>query len=254
MYCSITNTDIIGNGIGSRGLSRGHSGIYVERGRQTVSLYNCNISHNTTSGICFFFANESLSLFHNTNDLLNDLRTNDNDIHGGDGGDNVHDNNDDDGSENTLHRRRSNNNNQNQNQPSAVIGGAHTAPSSLRQRQQIRFCMNHSSIVLNESEQVQVTAETLQFHVHNHQHHQHQANHHGGRIEDHRTMLQQLFDSTNNQLTLAPPTPPPVSDHDNSNNNDTSIVLPTATPKPRSTILSLLQLDHHHNHHHPTWY
>lgn len=52
----IVSTDIVGNGNGGQGLSRGHSGICLEDG--TVSVLDSNISHNSASGISLVTTDE----------------------------------------------------------------------------------------------------------------------------------------------------------------------------------------------------
>ena len=55
-YCNahIASSDIVGNGIGNGngGLAPGNPGICIESG--AVSIFDSNISHNSTSGICVF--------------------------------------------------------------------------------------------------------------------------------------------------------------------------------------------------------
>jgi len=50
---NVANTDVVNNGMGNkrtrRGITRGHSGVYLEQG--AANLANCNISHNSLTGI-----------------------------------------------------------------------------------------------------------------------------------------------------------------------------------------------------------
>jgi len=59
-------SDVVGNGVGNhrtRGIARGHSGVYMERG--SVEISNCNISSNAAAGISVVSAeNTRLTLRH----------------------------------------------------------------------------------------------------------------------------------------------------------------------------------------------
>jgi hypothetical protein len=55
---TFTKCDIINNGKGSDiGVSRGHSGVYVERG--AAKIIDCNVSHNTLTGVSVVARNEA---------------------------------------------------------------------------------------------------------------------------------------------------------------------------------------------------
>jgi hypothetical protein len=69
----IENTDVIRNGVGSRGsrrgIARGHSGVYLEQGFATIR--ECNISFNTLTGISSVSADNSFLTLEDSDLALN---------------------------------------------------------------------------------------------------------------------------------------------------------------------------------------